>query len=51
MIEFKRDKETGIVYAYRDGKKVGAVDTMGDNVKDEKKSKGQKEVKRNGGRG
>lgn len=30
-IEFKRDKKTGIVYAYKNGKKVGEVNTMGDN--------------------
>lgn len=33
MTEFKRNKETGIVEAWRDGKKVGEVITMGDEVK------------------
>ncbi len=47
MIEFKRDKETGIVYAYKDGKKVGPVNTMGDDVKKEKKV-GDKNGKHNG---
>ena len=32
MIEFKRNKETGIVEAYKDGKKVGSVETMGDVI-------------------
>lgn len=32
MIEFKRNKETGILEAYKDGKKVGDVITMGDEV-------------------
>lgn len=30
MIEFRRDPETGVVNAYRDGKLVGPVVTMGD---------------------
>lgn len=33
MIEFKRDLETGILYAYKDGKLVGPIVTMGDEVK------------------
>lgn len=33
MIEFKRNKETGIVEAWKDGKKIGEVVTMGDEVK------------------
>jgi len=33
MIEFKRNKETGIVEAWKDGKKVGEIITMGDEVK------------------
>ena len=32
MIEFKRDKETGILYAYKNGKLVGPIQTMGDNI-------------------
>lgn len=32
MIEFKRNKETGILEAYKDGKKVGDVITMGDEI-------------------
>lgn len=31
-VEFKRNKETGIVEAFVDGRKVGEVTTMGDNV-------------------
>lgn len=34
MIEFKRNKETGIVEIWKDGKKVGEVITMGDEIKD-----------------
>jgi len=33
MIEFKRNKETGIVEVWKDGKKVGEMVTMGDEVK------------------
>lgn len=32
MIEFKRDKETGILYAYKDGRLVGPIQTMADVV-------------------
>ncbi len=32
MIEFKRNKETGILEVWKDGKKTGEVITMGDNV-------------------
>lgn len=34
MIEFKRDPNTGILYAYKDGKLIGPVTTMGDEVRD-----------------
>lgn len=34
MIEFKYDKETGILYAYKDGKLIGPIVTMGDEVSD-----------------
>lgn len=33
MIELKRNKETGIVESFKDGKKVGEVITMGDTNK------------------
>lgn len=33
MIEFKRDPETGILYAYRDNVLVGPVVTMGDEAR------------------
>jgi len=33
MIEFKRNKETGIVEVWKNGKKVGEVISMGDEVK------------------
>lgn len=32
-IEFKRDKETGVVYAYKNGKKIGSISYMSDNTK------------------
>lgn len=32
MVEFKRNKETGILEVWEGGKKVGAVITMGDEV-------------------
>lgn len=32
-IEFKRNKETGEVEAYKNGKKIGEVKTMGDELK------------------
>lgn len=47
MIEFKRDKKTGVLEAYKDGKKIGAVETMGDDVKKERENGGvQSENKR-----
>lgn len=36
MIEFKRNKETGIVEAYKDGVKVGDIKTMGDDLQKNK---------------
>lgn len=33
MIELKRNKETGIVEAWENGKKIGEVITIGDEVK------------------
>ncbi len=33
MIEFKRNPDTGMLEAYKDGKKVGEVITMGDEIK------------------
>jgi hypothetical protein len=39
MIEFKRNKH-GVLEAYKDGKKIGAVNTMGDEVKKEKENGG-----------
>lgn len=35
MIEFRRNKETGILEAWKDGKKVGEIITMGDDVNGE----------------
>lgn len=33
MIEFKRNKETGILEVWKDGKKIGEIKTIGDEVK------------------
>lgn len=33
MIEFRRNKETGILEAWKDGKYIGEIVTMGDEVK------------------
>lgn len=32
MIEFKRNKETGILEVWKNGKKVGEIITMGDDM-------------------
>ena len=32
MIEFRRNKETGILEVWKNGKYVGDVITMGDNI-------------------
>ena len=31
-VEFKRNKETGILETWKDGKKIGSVITMGDEI-------------------
>lgn len=42
MIEFRRNEETGILEAYKDGERIAAVDTMGDHViKEEEKENGK----------
>ena len=41
MIEFKRNKETGILEVWKDGKYVGDVITMGDEI-NENNTKQQK---------
>ena len=33
MIVLKRNKDTGLVEAWKDGKKIGVFHTMGDEVK------------------
>ena len=38
-MEFKRSKETGVLEAWKDGKKIGDVSTMGDNTANEKNDK------------
>lgn len=42
MIEFKRNPETGEIEAYKDGKLVGKVTTIGDEVKKESENKPKK---------
>jgi hypothetical protein len=37
MVTLKRNKKTGMVEAYEDGKKVGTIITMGDEITKEKK--------------
>lgn len=32
MIEFKRNKKTGKLEVFKDGKKIGEIETMGDNL-------------------
>lgn len=32
MIEFKRNPKTGILEVWKDGKKIGEITTMGDDV-------------------
>lgn len=32
MVEFIRNKETGILEAWKDGKKIGEILTMGDAI-------------------
>ena len=32
MIEFKRNKETGALEAWKNGKKIGEIRTMGDEI-------------------
>lgn len=37
MIEFKRNEETGILEVWKNGKKIGEIITMGDEIGDAKK--------------
>lgn len=39
MIEFKRNETTGKVEVWKNGKKVGEIETMGDEVKKTPKGK------------
>lgn len=32
MIELRRNKETGVVEAWKDGKRIGNISTMGDDI-------------------
>lgn len=36
MIEFRRNKKTGILEVWKNGKKIGKIRTMGDEVKKKK---------------
>lgn len=38
-MEFKRNKETGILEVWKDGRKVGEIRTMGDEVKKDNNKK------------
>lgn len=38
MIEFRRNKKTGILEVWKDGKKTGIIQTMGDDIKKKKKN-------------
>lgn len=42
MVEFKRNEKTGIVEAWKNGKKVGDIITMGDDIDKEEKNKDEK---------
>lgn len=46
MVEFKRNKKTGKLEAYKNGKRVGSVGTMGDEVKKENDRENKKQRKR-----
>lgn len=46
MIELKRNKETGIVESWKDGKKIGEVITMGDMVKKDEKAEKENNFKK-----
>lgn len=46
MVEFKRNKKTGTLEAYENGKIIGKVLTMGDEITEEYKDKRKKPVKR-----
>ena len=37
MIEFRRNKETGILEVWKDGKYIGNVITMGDKINEHNK--------------
>lgn len=39
MIKFKRNKNTGILEVWKNGKKIGKMTTMGDEVKKKSKKK------------
>lgn len=38
MREFKRNKETGILEAWENGKKIGEIITMGDEINEKRQS-------------
>lgn len=40
-MELKRNKTTGKVEVWKDGKKIGEIDTMGDHIKKEEEKRGR----------
>lgn len=40
MIEFRRNKETGILEVWKDGKRNGEIQTMGDMIDGNDKKRG-----------
>lgn len=39
MIEFKRNKETGILEVWKDGKEIGDIITIGDKINEKDNTK------------
>lgn len=48
MVELRRNKKTGLVEAFRNGKKVGPIITMGDETNGTNRSDQQKAGGRSG---
>ncbi len=46
MIEFKYNKETGILEVWKNGKKTGEIITMGDEINGNDQSRGDKQQER-----
>lgn len=41
MVKFRRNKKTGVVEVWKNGKKTGKITTMGDNVNASRNNKQQ----------